>query len=924
MLRIYDLKTEYRTDPMGIDAPAPRFSWKIESDRQNVMQTSYHIVAASSGRVIWDSGVVEESESQRIPYAGEALQSGQRVTWSVTVTAGGERAGSGCASFEMGLLSRSDWKAQWIEPEDEVDYDAYKPAPYMRREFTVRLGLARARIYQSAHGLYEFWLNGRTCTEDRFTPGLTSYYQRVQYQTYDVTDALRAGGNAWAVRLGDGWWRGNTGGGNRNNFGFKLHFIGQIVLDYEDGSREYVVSDGGFKTSYGGLRVSDMKNGDVYDARLEPEGWKLPGFDDSCWKKVHPAGSFNSVHTLIPSRSVPVREKEHFAPDILRDGNGDLVLDFGQNLAGYVRMTVRGCRPGQKISLLHGEGLKNGVFSFDNMHMSFDEPFQQVDYICKGEGEEHYCPSFSVFGFRYVKILGYEGEILPGDFTAVAVYSDMEETGDFTCSNRLIDQLVRNSRWSQKSNFLDVATDCPTRERSAWSGDGQVYCKTACDFMNTYAFYEKWLKDLALEQFEDGCVGNTFPATNALHNAEERQRMIDGGRFIFVEPTLAGPEGKGDFLDGAAGWGDAATIMPMAVYLSYGDRRILEQQYEAARNWSLYQRNAAREHNPLYADRPEYHTQTDGELDGEFIFDTRFHWGEWLEPDAVENGGPTSFSPPELAKVGNPLVATAYLYYSSTLVAKMAEILGKEEDAADFASYAAKVKRVYNRYFIQPDGTILEGRQAPYARTLAFGLADEVHEPLVAEKLARAVEENGYKLNTGFLSTPFILHQLCRYGYREHAFRLLEQTENPSWLHPITLGSTTILESWSGLDEFNNSFNHYSYGAVCDFLFSYVAGIQPQYDAPGYRHFVLRPAGGGSLTNAGAVYESIYGTIRSAWEKTPGGMRYHFTIPANTTATVILPAGDGSADAIRGQYPGAEERDGFLHIELGSGSYAFG
>ncbi len=891
MLQIYACTTEHMKDPVGVDAQHPRLSWKLRSDQRDVFQTAYQISARSNGTEIWDSGVVTSGETRNIRYDGPTLSSAQQVEWTVTVWAGKECAVSEPARFEMGLLSPSDWRAMWVQPETEpIDYDARKPVAYLRRAFSVRPGLLRARIYQSAHGLYEFWLNGQRGTKDIFKPGLTSYHFRTQYQSYDITSLLTEGENVWAVELADGWWRGSTGGGNFNNFGFNTHFIGQLVLEYTDGEIEYVVSDPTMKHATGVLLYSDMKLGDCYDARLEPEGWMLPGFDDSSWGYVCPAKDCCSLEQQVPSRSVPVREKERFPARVLRDSKGDLVLDFGQNIAGYVSMTLRDCRPGQKITLCHGEGLKDGAFSTGNI-VDSGGPFQQVEYICSGAKEESYCPRFSVFGFRYAKLTGYEGEILPGDFTAIAVYSDLDETGQFTCSNPLLNQLVNNSRWSQKGNFLDVPTDCPTRERSPWSGDSQVYCRTAADFMDVYPFFEKWLYDLSLEQFEDGCVGNTFPATLALHNPEERQRMIEQNRFVFAPPTLAGPGKTGDRMDGSAGWGDTATITPMTMYLCYGDKAILEQQYESAKRWSLYQRTAAREHNPLYEGQPQYHRETNGILDADYIFDTRFHWGEWLEPDGVENGGPSSFDPLDMEKRGNPLVATAYLYYSSMLVAQMAEILEKPEDAADFAAYAAQVKRVYNRYFIQSDGTILPGRQAPYVRTLAFGLANEENEHKVAAKLAEAVERNDYRLNTGFLSTPYLLAQLCRYGYTKHAFRVLEQTKCPGWLHPVLLGATTILESWSGLDGFSNSFNHYSYGAVCDFLFSGVAGIQPTLEAPGYREIILRPTVGGSLTHAEAEYESACGLIRSGWKRDGDIVRYHFEVPANTTARLILPDG---------------------------------
>ena len=912
MLRIYDLKTEYRKNPVGIDAKRPRFSWRLESDAINVVQTScrirvYDVTGESEpaacgsengacrGIILWDSGILPGDESRHVRYNGPDLKSAQSLRWTVEVTVQGETpahemvretAISEPASFEMGLLDAADWHAMWIQPERQVDYDAYKPAPQLRKTFSVKKGLRSARIYQSAHGLYEFYINGTCGTRDKFKPGFTSYYYRIPYQTYDITKLLKEGDNVWAVQLADGWWRGTTGGGNRNNFGFYLSYIGQIVLHYTDGSSEVIGSDPSFKTASGALLRSDMKSGDLYDARLETD-WTAADYDDSAWAQVIPATEYPSVDALFAG-GIPTAERELFEAKVFTDTEGNRVLDFGQNHAGYVKMKLRHTKSGQTVTLSHGEGLKDGAFSTANIEETGGGPFQQVVYICKGADLEEYTPDFAIFGYRYVKIEGYDGEILPGDFISAAVYSDLEETGSFTCSNPLINQLVRNSMWSQKGNFLDAPTDCPTRERSTWSGDSQVYAKTAADFMNVYSFFEKWLADLTLEQFESGCVGNTIPSTNALHNAEERDRMIEQGRFVFAPPTMAGPAGNGDFMDGAAGWGDTAVITPWTMYLCYGDETILQNQYESAKKWVDFCRRNAKEPNPLYTDQVQYHQQTFDVPDAEYIYDTHFHWGEWLEPDSVENGGSQSFNPAEFAKNGNPLVATAYLYYSSSLLSKMADVLGKEEDAAFYADYASRVKTVYNKYLIKEDGTILEGRQAPYVRTLAFGLADEEKKPRVAAKLAQTVEACGYKLNTGFLSTPFLLKVLSENGYEEYAFRLLEQTDAPGWLHPVMLGATTICENWNSMDTFFGSFNHYSYGAVCDFLFSEVCGISPLPQSPGYRTFRISPRIGGTLTFAQARYESPYGTIRSAWEKTDAGIRFTFEVPVNTTTQISL------------------------------------
>lgn len=913
MLEIYDLKTEYRKNPIGIDAQSPRFSWKLKSDKENVMQEDYHIIAATDPEfvnILWDSSVVSTDDSVGVHYEGNCLKSAQRVYWKVEVTAGGEKAESDTAFFEMGLLKQNDWKAEWIEADTgETDPDSFKPVIYMRRKFTVKEKVVKARAYQTAHGLYEFWINGKEGTEDRFNPGFTSYYTRLQYQVYDITDKICTGENVWAVLLGDGWWRGVAGGLYKNNFGYQTQFFGQLILEYEDGSTEVVATDDHFVTSEGPIRMSDMKFGEVYDAKLEQMEWKKVGFDDSSWKKaVFSEGKYLDKKALIPSRSVPVREKERFEPKVFTDKEGNTVLDFGQNIAGYVISKFRDLEKGQTVSLIHSEEIVDGVFSLGNIctGLTDDEHYQQTDYTASGDSKEVvYTPAFSIFGFQYVKLVGYDqSKIQPGDFIAVAVYSDMDETGDFTCSNELINQLVRNSRWSQKGNFMDVPTDCPTRERSAWTGDSQVYAKTSTRFMDVYPFFEKWMQDVTAEQFANGMVGNSVPATTSMHNADEVHRLINEGKTGFVIPGIFGPGWKSGSFDGSAGWGDTATITPFTMYLCYGDIQILKNQYETARRWVNYMIDCAKDPNPDNITNLEYHTIVDGARDADYIFDTHFHFGEWLEPYSRETEDQKDQDIEATKNETNPLVATTYLYYSSTLLAKMAEILGIQKDVEYYSNYAANVKRVYNKYFIREDGTIQENHQASYVRALQFGLcADEEVEKKVSDKLIQAVRDNGMKLNTGFLSTPFLLFQLLKHGYKDEAFAVLEQTEAPSWLHAVTLGATTILEDWNGMDVHMNSFNHYSYGAVCDFLFGAVAGIEPVLETPGYKEFNIIPVVGGTLTHAEANYESPYGEIRSAWEKKDGQIDFRFKVPVNTTAHITLPDGQ--------------------HYDVGSGSYQY-
>ena len=914
MTKLYDLKTEYLRDPMGIDAASPRFSWKIQSDMRSVTQKSYRVIAFVEDRLIWDSGAVV-SEEQCVRYAGDALRSREIVRWKVEITVCGDDVSgrhtenaAAEAAFEMGLLHASDWQAKWIEPEKEVDRSARKPALYLRRTFNVKPSLLKARIYQTAHGLYHFWLNGLPGTEELFKPGLTSYYARIQYQTYDITALLHEGENAWAVVLADGWWRGVTGGTLHNNFGAKLAYLGQLELTYADGGREVIGSDEGFRWSTGGLLASDMQMGDVYDARLEPEGWKLPGFDDSAWQRVHLSNEHTAA-ALIGTSSVPVREKEQFIGRPFRDGNGKLILDFGQNIAGHVRMKLHGLKAGQTVHLQHGEGLKDGCFSMDNLASpSFPvEKYQEVFYTGRGESEEEYCPMFSVFGFRYALLEGYGGEIRDGDFTAVAVYSDMEVTGTFSCSNRLINRLVSNSLWSQKGNFLDVPVDCPTRERNAWTGDAQVYVGTASLFMDTYTFYEKWLKDQAIEQYASGKVGITFPSTSSAHDPEGWRENLKTNPLA----AIAGPTGNGSVGEDAVGWGDSAVWLPYMVYRSFGDPQILRNQYDCARKWLEYELTCAKDQNPKRKDRPEYHTVgPDGTLDGDWIFDTKFQYGEWLEPIPEEKteimklaklmmiARTEGKSAEEIAAEGRmpnfgiPEVATAYMYRSARTVSEMANILSKTKDAAHYREIALRIKEVYVKYMIAPDGTIQKGHQAPYVRALNLGLyRDDNQKRQLLSQLLQEIEANGYCLNTGFLSTPYLLPVLADNGCADAAFRILEQTKCPSWLHAVELGATTILERWTGMDEFKDSFNHYSYGAVCEFLFRYVAGIRLPQSTAGYKKFDLCPLPGGTLTEAEGMLETGYGMIVSGWKLEDGDFHYHCEIPCGTEALLTLPDG---------------------------------
>ncbi|MFC4304323.1 family 78 glycoside hydrolase catalytic domain [Cohnella boryungensis] len=926
MLGVYCLRTENLNNPLGLDNKSPRLSWKIKSDDQNVIQNGYQVQASVSvgfEQLFWDSGKVL-GRSQRIVYSGLELKSMDRVFWRVKVwdNYGNESAFGAPAFFEMGLLTGADWKAKWIEPEDEVNPDVYKPAPYIRKDFHVRTGLVSAKAYMTARGLYKFYLNGTEGTDHLFTPGFTSYYARLQYQAYDVTHLLKEGANAWGIILGDGWWRGSTGVVLKNNFGYKVAYLGQLVLSYEDGSREIIGSDESFKTSFGPLLKSDLKAGEINDARIDVAGWNMAGFNDSAWTAVHikDYGTDNLV-----ASSLPVRAREKFSPRIIVTPNGETVLDFGQNIAGWVEMKVQG-DAGTEVILVHGETLdKNGDFTLANLeHTGPMTDFQEIHYILNGQSEETYRPYFAIFGFRYVLLKNYPGELKAEQFTAVSIYSDMEETGDFSCSNPLINQLVSNSRWSMKGNFMEIPTDCPTRERAGWTGDAQLFARTATDFMNVYSFYEKWLADLAAEQFPSGAVASTVPQVLGFHSVDEYERVIKNVANPMVAMLASTKPGEPGYLDGSAGWGDAAVIAPWTMYLCYGDKSILERQYDSAKAWVEYMRTNAENRNEHYKDEAYYHNNTDGELDANYVWDTMFHWGEWLEADTHQSTEQLGAEIQTRMFRGDPLTATAYYGYSTRLLSEIAGILGKKEDSEQYTKLYEKIKRVYNHYFIKENGEILEGRQAPYVRVLAFDLAYEERKQAIADRLAELVVEQDYHLNTGFLSTPFILHVLAEHGYSDVAFRLLEQESSPSWLYAVTKGATTIWESWKGVSpegELTLSLNHYSYGAVCNFLFEGVTGVRPLIEEPGYKHFVIKPWLGGTLTHAFARYESPYGTIESSWKKTDGGVDYRFVVPANSTATFMLNGSEKDLHRLQSNFNYVSYINGRVICEVGSGIY---
>ena len=872
---------EYQKNPIGIDVKNPRLSWQIQSDRENVLQTAYEIRAAESPAMlkrrddlIWTSGKVESNQSLDVVYKGPILASMQRVYWEVRIwdNRGKVTRWSEPAYWEVGLLKPTDWKASWITSSVAEDSPVSEPCPYFRKEFSLTKKVKSARIYVTSKGLYQLFLNGKKVSPDLFAPGWTSYNKRLQYQTYDVTSLLEKK-NAVGTILGDGWYRGYlTWDRKRNTYGDKLAVILQLQINYVDGTSEIVTTDNTWKEKTGPILSSDIYDGETFDARLKMPGWDKPDFDDSQWNKVSELPDGKDI--LVAQDGVPVRATDEIKPiKLFTTPKGETVFDLGQNMVGWVRLKVRGSK-GDKVVLKFAEVLdKDGNFYTANLRKA-----KATDtYILSGKGVEVYEPHFTFHGFRFVKVEGFPGTPDLNSITGIVIHSDMKLTGNFVCSDSLLNQLQHNIQWGQRGNFLDVPTDCPQRdERLGWTGDAQVFSMTAAFNFNVAAFYTKWLRDLAADQQSNGIVPHVIP--DVLHGA-----------------------------GGSTAWADASVIVPWSVYLTYGDKRILEEQYPSMKAWVEYMHGRAGNKNLWLGDA---------------------HFGDWLAFATTRSDYPG-------ATTDKDLIATAYYFYSTSLLSKIAGVIGKESDAEHYKKLAGEIKNAFNAEFVTPNGRLESNTQTAYVLALAFHLLPEDRVSKAVNYLADDVKKFGH-LTTGFVGTPLLCRTLSDNGYPDLAFMLLMNKKYPSWLYPVTQGATTIWERWDGQkpdgtfqDVGMNSFNHYAYGAIGEWMYSYVGGIRIAPKEPGYKHFFLSPHVGGGLSYVTTNYQSLYGPIESDWKIRNGHFVYTVTIPTNTMATVILPKAK-SEQLMMNSLPLKSEmrkvvtqQPGGVCMELGSGHYQF-
>ncbi|CAN5529992.1 glycoside hydrolase family 78 protein [soil metagenome] len=876
-VKLQSLLTENLTNPIGIDATQPRFSWQLVSDKRNVMQTAYSITVAEGKEVVWNSGKVNSDQSVQVPYAGTTLQSNKQYTWKVRVWDNGGKvsAPSESAYFQTALLNPADWKAKWIEAgfqEDAVN----RPAILFRNQFGVNKKIAGATLFITAHGMYEVQLNGKRVGDAYLAPGWTSYNKRLQYQVYDVTNMLTNGDNAIGAIVGNGWYRGYLAwNDNKNIYGTKLGLLAQINITYTNGETETITTGDKWKSAISPIASVEIYNGEMYDARNEKPGWSKAGFDAAAWQTATIA-SYDGKN-LIATENEPIRKHETFkAAKIITTPAGEKVLDFGQNLVGWVMVKATG-KAGDKIIIKHAEVLdKAGNFYTENLRAAK----ATATYILKGSVTETFEPHFTFYGFRYIKIEDYPGEMNPENFTAVTLYSDMKPTGTFTSSNPLINQLQHNIQWGQRGNFLDVPTDCPQRdERLGWTGDAQAFSRTASFNFGVDNFFSKWLKDVAADQQPNGSVP-------------------------FVVPNVLGP-GAG----ASAGWADVATIIPWNMYLAYGNKKVLETQYPSMKAWVKYMTDSSR--NDLW--------------------NHGFHFGDWLFYRPFDDNDGRS------AVTDKYLIAQCFYANSVQLLINSAKVLNKADDEVMYKALLQKVKAAFLREYVTPNGRLISSTQTAYVLALNFDMLPENLRNQAAERLVENVSSYDNHLTTGFLGTPYLCHVLSRYGYVDVAYKLLLQQDYPSWLYPVKMGATTIWERWDGQKPDSsfqtpgmNSFNHYAYGAIGDWMYRVMAGLDTYEDGVGYKHIKVQPHIGGGFTNAAATLQTYYGKLSSGWKVENDKILMDVEIPANTIATVYVPSTDASAikenNASIANATGIKiigNAAGYTQLELGSGTYHF-
>ncbi len=873
MLEVRRMKIDHQTEPAGVSG-MPQFGWEIASDRRNVVQKSYRLQIAGDRafeNVLYDSGAVESRESASVRPEGDFLRGAEKYYARVQISDGTETSAWSGPSCFITDLDEGEWKAPFVSAENDDTYKECSKGTYVRGTFRVKGMVREAYAYTTALGLYNFFLNGEKVGEDEMTPGWTSYRKNLLYQTYDVTGLLHEGENAAGAMLAAGWYKGVMGLTKaRNNYGDQTAFAMQLVIRYEDGSEETVCTGGDWSGCDSPVVFSEIYDGETYDARLEIPGWSEAETPEGDWHAVEEVPFDKAV--LHAQAGARVRMTDRMpAERIFTTPKGETVIDFGQNMTGRIHVTAKG-KPGDVIELRCFEVLDHeGNVYFDNLRHAKTT----MKYIFAEEKEVTWYPRFTYMGFRYAKIISFPGKPEKEDFTAYTLHSEMERTGDIQTSDPLLNQLHHNILWGMKGNFLDVPTDCPQRdERLGWTADAQIFSRTASYLMDTDTFFTKWLRDLAKDQRKDGGVPHVIP------NIEEGRE--EGNWLLSQSPHSA------------AAWADAAVIIPWNMYLMYGDKDVLRQQYDSMKGW---------------IDFMTAHSK-------DYMWTFMMQLGDWVALDA-EEGSYFGATPTDL-------ICNAYYAYSTDLFVKTAESLGKE-DAGRYRELRDHIVEKFQETYFDKDGFMTAQTQTAHIVALYFGLTPERYIRQTAQRLKELLDKEGGHLVTGFVGTPYFCLALSGSGCVKEAYELLLKEDFPSWLYQVKMGATTVWEHWDGLKPDGsmwsadmNSFNHYAYGAIGEWMYRVMAGLEADEKEPGFRHAVYYPRIGGGLGFVKGRYHSVYGEHQIEWRTDDDCVTMAVCVPPNTTATVRL---DGAKEVIEADGLSFKNAEGYMEAEAGSGCY---
>ncbi|MBN2625034.1 MAG: family 78 glycoside hydrolase catalytic domain [Spirochaetales bacterium] len=884
MSTIAKLKVNFLDSVTGITA-SPRFSWVIESPFRNSVQKSYQIQIAddaSFASVLFDTGVVDSAASAHVTVAEFLPEEGVSCFARVRVTTEADGEGAVTSGYSPsvkilgGMKKPEELKTHFITAEKPKDKESAK-GTYLRKEIVLVKDVKSAVIFSTAQGLYQLHLNGAKVSGDQLAPGWTSYDRRLLYQSYDVSGKISRGKNVIGAHLGAGWYKGGISFLHIKNFyGDFASLSLRLDVVYTDGSGESFYSNESWKGHISPVVKADIYNGEEYDARLEQPGWDLPGFDDSSWDRA--SSCICTSEAIEAQEGSPVVLNEVVSPQLaFNTPKNERVIDFGQNMSALPEITGQG-EAGDRIILTCFEVLdRDGNVYIDNLRGAE----QKITYTLKDNKPFAFIPHFTFYGFRFIHVESFCGRADLDNFRAHALYSEMEQTGTFECSHPGLNRLQQNILWGLKSNFVDVPTDCPQRdERMGWTGDAQIFCRTAAFNMNSYTFFSKWLRDLALDQKTAGGVPHVVP--DLLNKYSFDNWLLNQGTHS------------------AAAWADAAVINPWVLYLTFGDIVILEKQYESMKALIDFMGSHSKDN----------------------IWNYKLQFGDWVALDA-EEGSYFGATP-------NDLTCTAYFAYSTDLFVKICRILGKDEAAREYESLQKEIVQSFQKTFFNKDGTMTAQTQTAHILALHFDLAPREYIPQTVKGLKTLLDKENGHLVTGFVGTPYFCHALSSNGCLDEAYDLLLKDDFPSWLYQVKKGATTIWEHWDGIKPDGsmwspnmNSFNHYAYGAIGEWLYRVAAGIDTDENRPGYAHSIIAPRIGGGLDYVKSSYASIYGTVGVHWQVEKGGngakrITLQVTVPANTSSTIKLMDG---AVLIDGDGLEFAEKKGILLAEAGSGLY---